>query len=808
MKILMIAVALIGALTGVAADDSYPWTAGDTSLGDGAVTITYEDGTTDIKTLTAAPADGGKITLTGAPMTFADDAAITLATSGTVSFASKVTTLGKLSLARSDGAYIVWTGNVLTETQAQKDSMLAAFGEHALDEFEPSSLVFVATGTECPGRFDRYVSGPNTAIFVLNRVEADHSYTIRPQLSFNGGIRCITAARSQRFGYYPSTGIWDNKKIQGIDRGYWAAGTFANNGERLGGTSALGLNKFFFARKGMDTPVQIRFDGGSTLDGETSVGVGVEAVVAVPEGDNTITGTFTGDGDVRIVPMAPTTAYTGSYYLEPWITKTDWLVIATNRSLSALTALSGKMQGGSHAPGNTTGGNDCNAYWPKYDADGMVTYQFQCKSSDNNKVVLAKLRQNGPNVEIQAIKAGRVPVATYPVGTDLTDVTLTSANLATSTNTSGYGIHMITATFEGESKMGCVTLNGTMDAMVGNRLTFEGGEQPLYVTVTSTNAFPSYGDVNVCTNADVALNVPGFVVSSGVSGGTSTLKVEKGGVIRRDRDGQIGSAQQVMLLGGELRNTGRSYYLNYLLMMDGGRVNSTAGYEPRTCYSSKVSFWNIVGDAVCSIEGGGIRPYGYATPEKGEPQHSRINVNDVTGDDRVDCTLSRISSGGASYAYYNFEKWGDGTLKLEGGGKAVRMASTLYGGTFLLGASDSMTNAVVLAGGNLAVDDGTTNSLGALTANTNATLTVGAGGSLSFASFTAGEGLQPKAITIDAPLTGNVLRFGDDATALSGEQLAYFRWRDPTDETKLYRVTVDEQGYVHPHKGGTVFLVK
>ena len=119
-----------------------------------------------------------------------------------------------------------------------------------------------------------------------------------------------------------------------------------------------------------------------------------------------------------------------------------------------------------------------------------------------------------------------------------------------------------------------------------------------------------------------------------------------------------------------------------------------------------------------------------------------------------------------------------------------------------------MTNAVVLAGGSLAVDAGKSNSLGNLTANTNATLTVGAGGSLSFASFTASEELESKAITIEAPLTGNVLRFGNDDTALSSAQRACFRWRDPTDETVFYRVKVDAQGYVHPRMNGIVIVVK
>ena len=59
-----------------------------------------------------------------------------------------------------------------------------------------------------------------------------------------------------------------------------------------------------------------------------------------------------------------------------------------------------------------------------------------------------------------------------------------------------------------------------------------------------------------------------------------------------------------------------------------------------------------------------------------------------------------------------------------------------------------------------------------------------------------------------APMEGNALRFGTDNNAWSKEQYAYFRWKDPTDETVFYRVQVDDQGYMHPHMGGTVFVVK
>lgn len=800
-------VASLMALCASASAESYTYTPGDTSLGNGAVTITYDGETTDIATLTANPSNGETITLTGGAATFAADATITLTSSGAVSFASKVTTLGKLSLSRSDGAYIVWTSNTaLTEYAAQYQSWTNTFynGGNIIvaNQLEPNSVVYVSTGNICPGRIERLIDLSTSNIFTFNRITADHTYTFRPQIS-TSGIRCVTISRSPRFGYYPETNLWANNRVKGLDKGHWCVANITDGGASLGRVSEWKLTKIMAAKKGMAALANVRFDGGVALGGETSIAAGMEAVVAVPEGNNVISEAFTGDGDVRIVPMAPTTAYAGTGYLEPWITKTDWQVIATNRSLSALTALSGRMLGGSHnyADYADVGGTPTDAYRITYDsATDTANCQFQYKAGSNNKVVFAKLRQTGANVEIAAVKAGYVGVSECPVGSDLTNVTLTNMAVATSASESGYGIHKITATFNGESKMGCVTLNGTMNAMVGNQLTFDGGERPLYVKVTSKTAFPSCGNVNVLTNADVKLCAAGLTVSTGISDGTSTLKVERGGILRREDNGQIASTQQVELDGGTLDHIGGGgIYLNYLLMKDGARMTSGAT-APRSAFSNTLCYYNVVGTEPSSIEGSGIRPFGSSTASTART--FQINVNDVTGDDGVDCTIAAIQAATASsYYYYHFEKYGDGTLKLEGSGKAVRLESTLYGGTLLLGAKNCMTNAVVLAGGNLAVADGKSNSLGALTVSNACTIAVGTGGSLSFASFTPDENLAKKSITIDAPLEGEVLKI---ATELTAEQRAYFRWKKEntsTDAPKYYPVGQDSSGYLYPIRG-------
>ena len=118
--------------------------------------------------------------------------------------------------------------------------------------------------------------------------------------------------------------------------------------------------------------------------------------------------------------------------------------------------------------------------------------------------------------------------------------------------------------------------------------------------------------------------------------------------------------------------------------------------------------------------------------------------------------------------------------------------------------SNIMTNEVQFLGGGIAVDAGKSNNLGQLTASKPGTITVGAGGSLSFASFAPDANLAAKSIMIDAPLTGNVLKFG---TTLTDAQLRCLRWKDDEAPTGSWRVQQDENGYMHPLRYGTVISI-
>ena len=231
----------------------------------------------------------------------------------------------------------------------------------------------------------------------------------------------------------------------------------------------------------------------------------------------------------------------------------------------------------------------------------------------------------------------------------------------------------------------------------------------------------------------------------------------------------------------------------------------------RSVNESEPQYFRVIGTEPSTISCTyGVTVYGYSTEANARNNSCafRIDVADVTGNSDVDCTMNRFIVDDGK-PWLGFEKYGNGTVKISNkSSKKVRLESKLYAGTLLLGSSDIMTNAVELLGGNLAAAANAVNSLGNLKATTNATLTVGAGGSLSFASFTPDAGLAAKSIVIDAPMKGNFVRFGTNANGLADEHRKYFRWKDATNAMKLWKVEIDESGYLHPMIKGTTIRIR
>ncbi|MBR3222772.1 MAG: hypothetical protein IKF72_11165 [Kiritimatiellae bacterium] len=861
MKKLMVVAILSSALV-CAADSSYTYFAGDT--GSGAVSITYDGDTTNIKTLTATTA-GDTISITGDPITFADGATITLASSGTVSFAQKVTTLGATTLVRGDDAYKVWTGTAMTTDNPStpafpdivtNDTISAA---DVADTWECIHVVGGApasnsgAGKLSAGRYDRIKGSIGSGSFVtLNRTTTAFTYSIRVQLSpkANGTyVRCRTGVRSPRRGLYPdledrwptadlwdqtSTTLWGAGLVARANRGIFGAGTSdatTYGGQWLNYTSAMGLNTIILKRKSaVGGPMKVRFDGGAELGGTTTIPFGMEAIVAVAGGDDasTFSNTITGTGDFTLVPSA--TPATSTAYMDGFIS-TSWQVFASNCVLSDMTPTEGYMLGGSQ-----TDQVKCTVVGYSYDpVTDTATCQFHWKRGDTSaKYVAAKFRQNGLNVEVAGVGYGYTEVGTggasaYPAfGTVLFphkkiqtaeyEVKSWTASVSTlvdssgeyvaSNCTSGYGIRKITATFNGGS--GVATISGDIKTLYGGKFTTAGANGAKMITsVTSADGLPAAGEAHV---SDGTLRL---AASGTPGGGTTKIVVHSGGDLRNATAWQLGnpSYQDVVLDGGTLFTDSESFYIFYATLSNAVLKGT---WSPRVAYSSTYGYWHVIGTEPTTVLDGGyywLNVYGAnnAASARSGNYAFRIEVDDVTGDDEADFIVPALrgAAGRAdnNYQWFWLEKYGPGTMKVKNNSTDLKMESKLYGGTLLLAGSNIMTNEVQFLGGGIAVDAGKSNSLGALTASKPGTITVGAGGSLSFASFVPDANLAAGAITIKAPMGGNVLRIGTNANGLDGKR-GYFRWQDEADQNKLWRVYQDENGYIHPNNLGAIIIVQ
>ena len=114
-----------------------PWAGGDATLGDGKVTILC-DGSGNVTNIVAKPTGGEELRITGSAMTFADGAKVSLASpasgefaDGRLVFANDVTAEGALTLNRTDGAFMIWSGNRLVGVEWV--NAFAANGSQASD---------------------------------------------------------------------------------------------------------------------------------------------------------------------------------------------------------------------------------------------------------------------------------------------------------------------------------------------------------------------------------------------------------------------------------------------------------------------------------------------------------------------------------------------------------------------------------------------------------------------------------------------------------------------------------------------------
>ena len=356
-----------------------------------------------------------------------------------------------------------------------------------------------------------------------------------------------------------------------------------------------------------------------------------------------------------------------------------------------------------------------------------------------------------------------------------------------------------------------------MSSLTGGCFRVE-GDRSTYLTVkakdssvTGPTKFPCGGEVHVGANAKLGL----YGVET--NNWRPSLFVHRDGTLipYATNNNQIANRQLVVLDGGTYNYSGGANYLNYLTMSNAVTTNvalRTGLNLAVGCPRRQFQYWRVVGDEPTIIANAeGVRMYGgcSASDATSKTCAFRIDVADVTKSDAADCTVLHGIKGGAQGAYDWFwlEKYGEGTLNIAGDARAVRMPSKIYNGTLMLGAGGTtlansiMTNDVELCGGNLRQSGGHGNLLGKLSVYTNATLTVGKSGRLSFRGFEYAAGMADSAIVIDTG-TNEVntnyyqyVRIGG-GRCLGANDLDKFAWKMPDGCSDT--VEQDKEGYLYP----------
>lgn len=817
-KALAVAFCVIG---GMAVAGDYTWSGGAVTPNDGKIAITAPEG--QVTAITATPEAGETLRLTGEALNFAADATVTMASSGTLTIATAVTTAGKLGIGRSDGAYLTWTGSIESGHEYLPNKTENAWevftyedllegGSTELADWEPVSARLKAhkpsaafldkgmfSGVLRPGYVSEKVTmsgGDNNLYSSLNMFDGQYTYGARVQMAQTPNtqmgikVRMIAGSKARLYEDVSATG--DIINLPQKTGCVWFASDFDDYGIK-----GLGLDNLTIRRRGAGAAV-VRFEGQTTLGGETDVDVGTVAVLPVGRGMNEeFTMSLGGEGEFRFEPVDANFGSRGTTeYYDGFLQKgSTWVAIATNRQLSALTGMTARMQGASHNSSDPDGGTLGEVYHLAISPDGKTgTGQFQIMWGDNIKVVLFKLRQNGLNVEAVGDVSGYRPKKDMPLGSDFSKAGLSDA-VATSATASKYGMHKITCTFDENLEMPMLCLNDTNVMRGASELTFAGTpEMPLIVDVPSGMAFPS-GSVVRVTHADVYLSCTSFNINTGYSGGETRLWVGEGGILRQCAtanagNGTIGNTQVVELDGGELNCMGGSaenaaFYLNKLILRNGGRVT---GNSPRAVHSNP-QWWNVQGETPSYIDSG-ITVYGGQTADI--TRTFCIHVEDVTKDAETDCEMLRFICA-AGYDYFSVIKTGAGTLRTTGDSRKAlkKVPVEVQGGTFAVGGANSMTNAFKLTGGSLAVE--ANNSFDTLTVTTEATISVADGVTLAFADSSAmAWKARNRAVVIDGDLTKSRVRFGTDANGLTAAQQRMLRTADGQG------LCLDADGYLMP----------
>jgi len=326
---------------------------------------------------------------------------------------------------------------------------------------------------------------------------------------------------------------------------------------------------------------------------------------------------------------------------------------------------------------------------------------------------------------------------------------------------------------------GAMTDGGRIAAMTGSSLTLTGGmtgtAYPISVvidarsgaTITiSTNSF------NLGTTGTFNDNREGLTVLS-VAGNTwGTTFVHNGGTLRTDVASALPSSARLQLGATE----------------DTLSLNATVDLNGNDQTVAGISSLSANG----SVSGTGVR-------EIKSVSAATLTTNQTSNtvfDGKFTGALALTKSGtgtltlAGNSTYTGTTTVSAGTM-IVSGTLANTSGVTVSGGTLELGAADRINNAatLTLSGGTFNAST-FTDSLGALTLSGNSFISLGSGAAIAFANSSASTWGSSFTLDLTGFVSGSSLRFGTNASGLTGIQLAQFT------ATGFSSFSLDSSGYL------------
>ena len=473
----------------------------------------------------------------------------------------------------------------------------------------------------------------------------------------------------------------------------------------------------------------------------------------------------------------------------------DEVLFAQNALLLCITNLTAEMAG-TQVGASVISATLCNFSM----GANTATCQFQVKPDKSSTIRSVNLTftQKGNDIYFAAAKRYYKTDASLAVG----DVIINKDN--SSGDNSRKQVHLVNikAYFSSFASFGSDTLiisgptastNGTMN-VIGSI------SAPKTVVIEDKDALPINGRVEVFEYAQLNLNVPnltGSYVLGGIDHG-SDIYVHKNARLLVSKPYQLNANSSSVLVDGgtiaftpDADNIDSNVYFYELTLKDGARM---IGCDPRVRRRGGDAKLNIRGEKPSFCDTGIV----LWAESADEPGALKIDVEDVSKDDAADFTINgsvRLTSN-ESYRNCTVYKTGAGTLRVNGRCDYIN-PTRIQGGTLLLGVNDAMHSGmpIMCEGGSLAVEGGTTNTLGSLKLVSSAAVRIGANAKLSFVDSSSESWDEKSLLTFEADLNGESVRFGENSSGLTEFQLRRVRCGGK-------RCYLDENGYLRQRNDG------